>query len=88
MTQTTGNEAFDRDMIYRLVALVPLLRMATLAGWSLGLGALLAILSAVLSPDLWWLVGFLGAAIGYAIGSVFAAYFALTIEWMVRSPRT
>jgi hypothetical protein len=84
MTQAAGDEESIQIMIQRLVAIAPLLRIATIAGWVIGLGALLSILSVFLLQELWWLGGFLGAALGYAIGSVFAAFFDLTIEWMVR----
>jgi Zn-dependent M32 family carboxypeptidase len=85
MTQATDYQEITKDMIHRLVAIAPLLRIATITGWALGLGVLLSILSALLLQDVWWLGGILGAAVGYGIGSVFAAFFNLTIEWMVRN---
>jgi len=85
MTQAADYQEITNNMIHRLVAIAPLLRIATITGWAIGLGAVLSVLAVFLLRELWWLGGFLGAALGYAIGSIFAAFFALTIEWMVRN---
>ncbi len=73
------------EIVRRLIMAAEAMRTALVAGFVITFGALFTFLSVLLfGGGIWWVLGIVGLAAGYVLGSYAAALCAVCLEWMAQ----